>query len=197
MSKLSDQLVQANSDNKGSSLIQGYLWPQIEPRHKHEWERTRQRCKDIPSTEELIIQLEESLGISTLEYGPKLIGAIIANKIPNCGVIKSILRAAWKEFVEIKIAWGVLLNLCSEQNAIRICEKIGELVEYETLNQAWGFIHVRVQINTRNPLPLGFWLLRLHGSKSLAEFQYEHLSEFCYNCGRLGYCNTYYTLEKQ
>lgn len=33
--------------------------------------------------EDLVIRLEESLGISNLESGPKLAGAIIAGKIPN------------------------------------------------------------------------------------------------------------------
>lgn len=42
-------------------------------------------------TEDLVIRLEESLGISNIESGPKLVGAIIARKIANRGAIKTIL----------------------------------------------------------------------------------------------------------
>lgn len=48
------------------------------------------------STEEITIQLEESLGICTLESGPRLLEAVIADKMPNHGAIKNILKAPWK-----------------------------------------------------------------------------------------------------
>ncbi|PQP97764.1 uncharacterized protein Pyn_30461 [Prunus yedoensis var. nudiflora] len=54
--------------------------------------------------EDLVIRLEESLGISNLESGPKLAGAIIADKIPNRGAIKTILQNAWAIYGEAKIS---------------------------------------------------------------------------------------------
>ncbi|KAL6286553.1 hypothetical protein ACE6H2_010943 [Prunus campanulata] len=206
------------------------------------------------NTEELTIQLEESLGISSLENGPKLIGAVIANKMPNRGAIKNILKTAWQEFGEAKITWirenlfaisvqdedmarkilergpwsvmrhcfsvrrwplelaveeidthlvpfwvqvrGIPLNLCTEDNAVKIGRKIGDLVEYENPSQARGFLRLRVEIDTTQPLPAGFWLPRSDGSETWAELQYERLSDFCYNCGKLGHCNTEYPQEK-
>ncbi|KAL6294160.1 hypothetical protein ACE6H2_002302 [Prunus campanulata] len=196
------------------------------------------------NTEELTIQLEESLGISSLENGPKLIGAVIANKMPNRGAIKNILKTAWQEFGEAKITWirenlfaisvqdedmarkilergpwsvmrhcfsvrrwplelaveeidthlvpfwvqvrGIPLNLCTKDNAVKIGRKIGDLVEYENPSQARGFLRLRVEIDTTQPLPAGFWLPRSDGSETWAELQYERLSDFCYNCGNLG-----------
>lgn len=60
---------------------------------------------DNAKTEELVIKLEESLGLSSLESGPKLIGAIIADKVPNRGAIKNILAKAWESFGEAKITY--------------------------------------------------------------------------------------------
>lgn len=53
---------------------------------------------------DLVIRLEESLGLSNLESGPKLAGAIIAGKIPNRGAIKTILQNAWAIYGEAKIS---------------------------------------------------------------------------------------------
>ncbi|KAI5334289.1 hypothetical protein L3X38_024422 [Prunus dulcis] len=159
------------------------------------------------STEELTIQLEESLGISSLENGPKLIGADedMARKILERGpwsvmrhcfsVRRWPLELAVEEidthlvpfWVQVR---GIPLNLCTEENAVKIGRKIGDLVEYENPNQARGFLRLRVEIDTAQPLPAGFWLPRSDGSETWAELQYERLSDFCYNCGRLGHCNT-------
>lgn len=55
--------------------------------------------------DELVVQLEESLGLSNLEHGPKLVGAVIADKMPNRGAIKNILKAAWRQYGEAKFIW--------------------------------------------------------------------------------------------
>lgn len=54
---------------------------------------------------DMVIRLEESLGISNIESGPKLVGAIIARKIPNRGAIKTILQNVWAMFGEKKISY--------------------------------------------------------------------------------------------
>ncbi|CAB4303387.1 unnamed protein product [Prunus armeniaca] len=57
------------------------------------------------ATDDLVVQLEGSLGLSSLEQGPKLVGGVIAEKMPNRGAVKNILRSAWKDFGEARITW--------------------------------------------------------------------------------------------
>ncbi|BFG23567.1 hypothetical protein CerSpe_098410 [Prunus speciosa] len=199
-----------------------------------------------PTTEELVEHLEESLGISNLEEGPKLVGAVIAQKLPNKGAIKNILKAAWKNYGETKIAWvrdnlfaitvtdegmankilengpwsvmkccfavkrwppakaieevdmdlvphwvqirGIPLNLSHEENMIKLGEKAGAVMEYENPAKLRGFLRVRVEVDTNQPLVAGFWLPRPDGSETWVEYQYERLADFCYRCGRIGHC---------
>ncbi|KAI5314128.1 hypothetical protein L3X38_043304 [Prunus dulcis] len=86
----------------------------------------------------------ESLGLSSLEQGPKHVGAVIAEKMPNRGAIKNLLRTAWQEWpTELAIEdidmamvpyWvqirGVPLNFCSEENIEKMESKIGEVLQY-------------------------------------------------------------------
>lgn len=64
------------------TLLTLYI-PETNFRNPSQWS-----TMDNAKTEELVIKLEESLGFSSLESGPKLIGAIIADKVPNRGAIK-------------------------------------------------------------------------------------------------------------
>ncbi|BFG26669.1 hypothetical protein CerSpe_129430 [Prunus speciosa] len=56
------------------------------------------------TTDELILHLEESLDLTSINTGVQLVGCIIASKIPNIGAIKNILRKAWSPFGEVKIS---------------------------------------------------------------------------------------------
>lgn len=47
--------------------------------------------------------MEEALGIDNLEDGPKLVGVLVADKLPNKGAIKSILIRAWHDYSEANI----------------------------------------------------------------------------------------------
>lgn len=199
-----------------------------------------------PTTEELVEHLEESLGISNLEEGPKLVGAVIAQKLPNKGAIKNILKAGWKDYGETKIflvrdnllaitvtdegmanrildngPWSVMkccfavkrwppakaieevdmdlvphwvqirgipLNLSHEENMIKLGEKAGAVMEYENPAKVKGFLRVRVEVDTNQPLVAGFWIPRPDGSETWVEYQYERLADFCYICGRIGHC---------
>ncbi|BFG16230.1 hypothetical protein CerSpe_025040 [Prunus speciosa] len=153
-------------------------------------------------TDDLVIRLEELLGISNLESGPKLAGAIIAGRIPNKGAIKTILQNAWAMFEETKNSYikdklftvmvqdeGMAEQIINEGNAIEIGQKLGELKEVEA---PWekgsrGFLRMRVMIDSNNPLPQGFWLPCTEGQDTWVEFKFERLSDFCFNCGKLGH----------
>ncbi|PQP99326.1 uncharacterized protein Pyn_18501 [Prunus yedoensis var. nudiflora] len=206
---------------------------------------TRSNERTRAMADELVEHLEEALGISNLEDGPKLVGAVIAQKLPNKGAIKNILKAAWKNYGETRIVWvmenrfaitvsdenmadkiinngpwsvmkccfavkrwpptlaieevqmdhvphwiqirGIPLNLCHEENMIKVGSKAGEVIEFEDLGRTRGFLRVRVEVDTNLPLVAGFWLPRIDGTETWEEYQYERLADFCYRCGRIGH----------
>lgn len=84
---------------------------------------------------------------------------------------------------------GMPLEFFSKQNAAHTGSKIGEVIDVEdpfhgtTIKRS--FLRVRVLLNTKNPLPAGFWIPRLHFPKIWVQLRYEKLMDYCYNCGRL------------
>lgn len=55
--------------------------------------------------EDLVVHLEGSLEISSMEHGVKLIGAVLANQQLNKWGVKNILRNSWREYGEAQINW--------------------------------------------------------------------------------------------
>ncbi|CAB4271872.1 unnamed protein product [Prunus armeniaca] len=141
-----------------------------------------------PTPDELSEHLDEVLGISNFEEGLKLVGAVIAQKLPNNGAIKSILKAAWKEYGEAKIVWvrenlfsitrwppnlaieevevniishwihirGIRLNLCHEENVIKLGRKAGKAIDFEDPGKQRGFLRIRIGVDTNLPLLASF-----------------------------------------
>lgn len=84
---------------------------------------------------------------------------------------------------------GIPLNFMSAENTTKIGGKLGSVVEIE---DPWstgprGFLRIRIQIDVRAPLVVGFWLPRAEGPATWVELKYEKLSDFCYGCGKLGH----------
>ncbi|KAL7248092.1 hypothetical protein ACSBR2_002906 [Camellia fascicularis] len=86
----------------------------------------------------------------------------------------------------------------TRRNGHLIAETIGKLVGVEVpidgLLLARSFLRIRVEVNTSLPLLRGFLLKRQKpdsiGKTDLwVEFKYERLSDFCYDCGRIGHDN--------
>lgn len=86
-------------------------------------------------------------------------------------------------------AHGIPLNLMSAGNAREIGEKLGTVLEVEDPwnNGPRGFLRIHTLIDTTNPFAAGFWLPRPEGPDTWAELKYEKLSDFCFDCGRLGH----------
>ncbi|KAL7237694.1 hypothetical protein ACSBR2_003908 [Camellia fascicularis] len=93
---------------------------------------------------------------------------------------------------------GLTMEKMTRQNRQIIAKTIGMLVGVEAptdgLLLAKSFLRIRVDINTSLLLPRGFMLKRQKpnstGKTDLwVEFKYEHLSDFCYDCGRIGHDN--------
>ncbi|KAI5338910.1 hypothetical protein L3X38_018182 [Prunus dulcis] len=84
---------------------------------------------DNAKIEELVIKLEESLGFSSLESGPKLIRAIIADKQwPSNLAIEEAPTHMMAYWIQVH---GIHLNLMSIGKAKEIGEKLGAILEAE------------------------------------------------------------------
>ncbi|KAM2479020.1 hypothetical protein PS1_002804 [Malus domestica] len=58
-----------------------------------------------PDVEELVVHLEQSMDLSSMEHGVKLVGeALVARKLNKWG-IRNIFRSAWQDFGEVDIKW--------------------------------------------------------------------------------------------
>ncbi|KAH7842462.1 hypothetical protein Vadar_005596 [Vaccinium darrowii] len=90
---------------------------------------------------------------------------------------------------------GLPVEKMSRTNAEIIGRRIGNLLGIEACSDGLllhrSFLRVRVEINLSQPLPKGFWLKKKHadGKDLWISYKYERLSDFCYDCGRIGHEN--------
>ncbi|XVF33846.1 hypothetical protein REPUB_Repub18cG0006900 [Reevesia pubescens] len=86
---------------------------------------------------------------------------------------------------------GLSLDQISPKNAKKVGDQIGKVMEIEDPISSHGirrgFFRIRVLIDVSKALPSGFWANRAGKSNMWASFKYEHLADFCYNCGCLGH----------
>lgn len=86
---------------------------------------------------------------------------------------------------------GLSLDQMSPTNAKKVGDQIGKVMEIEDPISSHGirrgFFRIRVLIDVSKPIPSGFWACRAGKSNIWASFKYEHLADFCYNCGCLGH----------
>ncbi|VVA17246.1 Hypothetical predicted protein [Prunus dulcis] len=57
----------------------------------------------MTTPDQLAVQMGTSLGLQELRAGVTLFGSLIANKPPNIGVVKRMLRSAWAAFGNVQI----------------------------------------------------------------------------------------------
>lgn len=67
--------------------------------------RNDTRHMAIPEVEDLVVHLEKSMDLSTMEHGVKLVGVVLVNRCLNKWGIRNILRSSWPELGEVDIKW--------------------------------------------------------------------------------------------
>ena len=55
--------------------------------------------------EDLVVHLEQSMDLSSMKHGVRLVGAALVDRKLNKWGIRNILRSAWKDFGEVDIKW--------------------------------------------------------------------------------------------
>ncbi|KAK9934133.1 hypothetical protein M0R45_021287 [Rubus argutus] len=77
------------------------------------------------------------------------------------------------------------------KNAQLIGSEIGVLLETDDPTKVdaalRGYLRVKVAIDSRKPLPTGFWRPLSDTTKRRVYYSYEGLCHFCFTCGRLGH----------
>ncbi|XP_048420938.1 uncharacterized protein LOC125473601 [Pyrus x bretschneideri] len=78
--------------------------------------------------DELVVQLNQTLELSTMEQGVKLVGKVLTPKPLNKWGVRNILRAAWKELGEVEIKWVrenvFIISVKDEHVASKILEQV-------------------------------------------------------------------------
>ncbi|KAL7222004.1 hypothetical protein ACSBR1_023845 [Camellia fascicularis] len=88
---------------------------------------------------------------------------------------------------------GISVAKMTRQNGEIIGRRIGNLIGVEALHDGLllnrSFLILRVDVDVTQPLPLGFILHQLghKEEESWISYCYEKLSDFCYDCGRIGH----------
>ncbi|KAM0967231.1 hypothetical protein ACFX1X_023209 [Malus domestica] len=166
--------------------------------------------------EELVVHLDRSLDLSTMEIGVKLVGKALTQKSLNRWGIRNILNSAWKDLGEVGVKWVrenlFIISVSDQSMAQKILAQVPwavmkknfvvkawppdlalEEVDMKTMEdpaKARDFLRVRVLVNSENPLVLRCWLKREVNRETWVEFRYERLQDFCYLCGRIDHINT-------
>ncbi|KAB2601993.1 hypothetical protein D8674_002998 [Pyrus ussuriensis x Pyrus communis] len=77
--------------------------------------------------DDLVVQLNQTLELSTMEQGVKLVGKVFTQKPVNKWGVRNILRAAWKELGEVEIKWVrenvFIISVKDENVATKIIEQ--------------------------------------------------------------------------
>ena len=82
----------------------------------------------------------------------------------------------------------------NEKTGRFIAEKLGKLIAIDDTGRDSGvvteFLRVWLMVDITKPLLKGFFMCKAGKPDTWATFQYERLSDFCYNCGIIGHSHT-------
>ncbi|KAB2616581.1 hypothetical protein D8674_023169 [Pyrus ussuriensis x Pyrus communis] len=90
--------------------------------------------------EELVVQLNQTLKISSMEQGIKLVGKVLTQKPVNKWGVRNILRAAWQELGEVEIKWvreNVFVISAKDEN---VASKIIEQVPWAVMKKVFSVV---------------------------------------------------------
>ncbi|KAB2621987.1 hypothetical protein D8674_024169 [Pyrus ussuriensis x Pyrus communis] len=90
--------------------------------------------------DELVVQLNQTLELSTMEQGVKLVGKVLTPKPLNKWGVRNILRAAWKELGEVEIKWvreNVFIISVKDEN---VASKILEQVPWAVMKKVFSVV---------------------------------------------------------
>ena len=77
--------------------------------------------------EELVVQLEKNMDLSSMERGIKLVGKVLVDKNLNKWGVRNILRSSWKELGEVEIKWvkdnTFIITVKDESSAAQIANR--------------------------------------------------------------------------
>lgn len=76
-------------------------------------------------------------------------------------------------------------------NAKKLWAFIGSFMEFDNCQDLKNYLRVWVSVNILKPLKMGTFIKREDGSK----FEFERLSDFCYQCGKLGHTQSSCSLD--
>ncbi|KAF7844952.1 TMV resistance protein N-like [Senna tora] len=86
---------------------------------------------------------------------------------------------------------GLPLEGFNDGNVIKLCQRVGSLVEYEVPVEdgkiARTFLRARVVVNLNEALLDGVWVPRPNNSRIWIQIKYERLQQFCFGCGVVGH----------
>ncbi|KAB2632299.1 hypothetical protein D8674_028546 [Pyrus ussuriensis x Pyrus communis] len=106
-------------------------------------EKAQDRCYSVMTTsgvDELVVQLNQTLELSTMEQGVKLVGKVFTQKPVNKWGVRNILRAAWKELGEVEIKWvreNVFIISVKDEN---VASKIIEQVPWAVMKKVFSVV---------------------------------------------------------
>lgn len=131
---------------------------------------------------------------SILQEGPWSImnNLLILNPLKEGGVVSDMEFEHCPFWIQIH---GLPLEKMTRANAEIIGRRFGKLLAVETSTDGMllgrSFLRVRVAVKITDPLPKGFWLRRKPESNGdlWISYKYEKLSDYCYDCGRIGHDN--------
>ncbi|KAM1101458.1 hypothetical protein ACFX2I_007835 [Malus domestica] len=95
---------------------------------KKQGARGRRKHMANSAVEELVVNLEKSMDLSTMEQGVKLVGATLTNKSLNKWGVRNILRSSWKDMGEVEVKWvhdnTFIIIVQDESTAVKILRQL-------------------------------------------------------------------------
>lgn len=89
--------------------------------------------------------------------------------------------------------YNLLLNRLNEENGRRLGNVIGRFLSHDHpphqhfCHALRPYLRIRALVDVSKPLKIGSFIKRENGVSLWIQFRYERLSNFCYQCGRLGH----------